>query len=457
MPSGLSPAEAPRRIVRMNTRVIASFLAIIATLPAAVAETVKDREGAVRGDKARMEADPRWNYNAPEAAFDKARTSGRPVLVVLRCIPCLACAGLDAGVIEDASLAPLLDQFECVRVINANALDLSRFQFDYNLSFSALVFNADGTLYARWGSWRHQKDPQDKSTAGLKATLEAALALHRGYPANKVSLAGKQGAPTRWRTPLDFPSLSAKYQAKLDWEGKVVQSCMHCHMIGDAFRTAIRSAGEPMPPEWIWPHPPAETVGLTLAPDSAATVAAVAEGSAAAKAGLKAGDVLHALGGQAVISSADVSWVLHRAAETGALTAEVAREGRKETLRLELAEGWRGKADISRPVGTWSMRAMALGGLKLADVPEDERARLGLAGEAMALRVEHAGEYGIHAAAKNAGFRKGDILTAVGSTTHRVSEGELIGQLLRSHRPGDSLPATVRRGSETLSLRLPQQ
>ena len=34
--------------------------------------------------------------------------------------------GIDASVLGEPSLEPLLDQFVCVRVINANALDLSR-------------------------------------------------------------------------------------------------------------------------------------------------------------------------------------------------------------------------------------------------------------------------------------------------------------------------------------------
>src|SRR5262249_55527479 len=73
------------------------------------AEAVKDREGAVRNDRANLEANPRWNYNDPEKAFAEAKRTGKPVLVVLRCVPCLACAGIDAQVLMDRSeVAPLL-------------------------------------------------------------------------------------------------------------------------------------------------------------------------------------------------------------------------------------------------------------------------------------------------------------------------------------------------------------
>src|SRR5215203_6484785 len=92
---------------------------LIALLAAGVcvasAETVKDREGAVRQDRAAMEKDDRWIYNDYERGFAEAKKAGKPLLVVLRCVPCLACAGIDAQVLEEPSLVPLLDQFVCVR------------------------------------------------------------------------------------------------------------------------------------------------------------------------------------------------------------------------------------------------------------------------------------------------------------------------------------------------------
>ena len=88
----------------------------------------------MRNDRATLEYDARWIYNDVERGFAEAKRTGKPLLAVLRCVPCLSCAGIDASVLEAKSLAPLLDQFVCVRIINANALDLSLFQFDYDLS-----------------------------------------------------------------------------------------------------------------------------------------------------------------------------------------------------------------------------------------------------------------------------------------------------------------------------------
>src|SRR5438046_1394054 len=128
-----------------------------------------------------------------------------------------------------------MDKFVCVRLVQANALDLTLFQFDYDLTFAAFFMNADRTIYGRYGSRSDRKDAtKEMSLEGFRAALEAALELHQHYPANKPTLTGKQPQPTRFKSPESFPSLTGKYKPTLDYEGKVVQSCMHCHQIRDA-------------------------------------------------------------------------------------------------------------------------------------------------------------------------------------------------------------------------------
>ena len=432
-------------------------LAISLQLTSSFAETVKDREGSVREDRATMEKDSRWIYNDFSRGFAEAKRTGKPLLVVLRCVPCLACAGIDASVLTEPGLAPLLEQFVCVRVINANALDLSLFQFDYDLSFTTLFFNGDGTVYGRYGSWRHQKDPQDKTTAGYQRCLEAALAAHRGYPGNQAALAGKQGGPMPFKTAVDIPELAGKYKTELDWKGKVVPSCVHCHQIGEAFRASARQKNQPMPVDLLYPWPAPETIGLTLAPDQVARVQTVAHGSPAANAGLRPGDDFVSLAGQLLLSIADVSWVLHRGPESGSLAAVVKRGGVEKPLNILLPPDWRRKTDISRRASAWSMRGMAAGGLLLEDLTDEERGQRNLGKNGMALLVKHVGEHGKHAAAKKAGFQKGDVIVALDGKPGRMTEGEVLGDLLQTHRPGEKVKATVLRGTERVDLALPMQ
>ena len=437
-----------------------SWFIVFACASFSLGADVKTRDAAVRDDRAAVGSGSRWIYNDYQRGFAEAKRTGKPLLVVLRCVPCQACAGIDAAVLlEGTDLAPLLDQFILVRVIDANALDLQLFQIDYDLSFSTVFFNGDGTVYGRYGSWRHQKDPQDKTTAGLKRALEGALAIHRGYPANKASLAGKQGVTPAFKTPVEIPALAAQYKPALDWDGAVAQSCVHCHQIGEALRENLRAKSQPLPDDMIYAWPAPETIGLTLAPDQAARVEAVAEGSPADRAGLKPGDDLITLSGQPLISVADLSWVLHRAPDPITFSATVDHGGTRKQLDLALPQSWRKRTDISRRVGAWGMRGMALGGMVLEDLSNSARKERGLqpASGDMALLVKSVGQYGKHAAAKNAGFKKDDVIIEFGDKGRRVTESELLGELLQHHFPGEQLKVRVLRGNGPIELSLPMQ
>ena len=105
------------------------------------------------------------------------------------------------------------------------------------------------------------------------------------------------------------------------------------------------------------------------------------------------------------------------------------------------------------------MRAMVLGGMVLRTVSGSKRAELGLAKEDLGLVVQGLGEYGEHAAAKNAGFRKGDVILRIEGVESQdgMSESALIGELLSEHLKPRQLKSMVLREGSRLELQWPIQ
>lgn len=351
-----------------------------------------------------------------------------------------------------------MDRFVCVRLIQANGLDLSLFQFDYDLTFAVFFLNLDGTIYGRYGSRSSLREAErDISIEGFGKAMEAVLDLHRAYPANKALFAAKRGGQPRYPVPEAYPSLRERFDSTLDFDGEVARSCLHCHQVRDAERLIYRTAEKPIPDDLLFPWPMPDVVGLTMDPAEKATVAEVKEGSQAKAGGFRAGDEILSIAGQPLVSVADLQWVLQNAEEPSTLKAQVLRNGREKTLTLALDKGWRRASDISWRPTTWDLRRMGTGGLSLEDVPDSERADLGFDASQLALRVQHVGQYGEHAAGKKAGFERGDVIVAFDGRTDRMTESDLIAVAVQKHVPGDQVPATVLRKGKRVELQLPMQ
>lgn len=418
----------------------------------------QSREQKVRADKAKIEANGFWIYNQLPRGFAEAKSTGKPLLVVLRCIPCVECVKLDDELVDnDQRLRPLLEQFVRVRVVSTNGLDLSLFQFDTDQSFAVFLLNGDGTIYGRFGTRSDQKEwADDVSVEGLARALEGALALHRDYPRNRESLAAKRGKPPEFPVPEKFPTLTGKYGSSLNYEGNVVQSCIHCHQIGDAQRAYYRSQPEGIPETVLFPYPHPKAIGLVLDPKQRATVLRVEPNSPAAAAGFEAGDEIVRLAGQPLLSLADVQWVLHHASSAGAeLIADVRRGDADRSVTLQLAAGWRRRDDIAWRASSWELRRSALGGMYGRPASDEDRVKLGVGAGQMALRLQHVGEYAPHDVAKRAGFRKGDFLVSFDGRTDLTRETDLLVYALDKSKAGAETPVIVVREGKRLELKLP--
>ncbi len=415
----------------------------------------QDREAKVRNDKKLLEASETWIYNDLPKAFREAAKSKKPVLLVFRCIPCEACHEFDEQVVErEPQIRELLDQFVCVRVPQANGLDLSQYQFDYDMSFAVMYLHHDGkSILGRFGTRTgRDNEKDDMHLLGFADSMKKSLTLYRDFDANRSALAAKLGPPSAFKTPEDMPMLKGKYTDKLDYEGKVVQSCIHCHQVREAQRLVFRAKGEPIPDQLLFPWPGLSVIGLKMDPQTATTVAAVAPGSIADKSGLKAGDELQTLSGQPLVSVADVQWVLHQAGDQAQFAARVQRSGKPVNLTIALPAGWRKTVDIGWRATSWDLRRMAIGGMLLVSLTPEERTAAGFTAEKFALRVKYVGQYGEHARAKQAGLQVGDLVVGYDGSASFQTESELLAHAMQQKKPGDSVKFDVLRNGKPMTF-----
>ena len=351
-----------------------------------------------------------------------------------------------------------MEQFVRVRMVQGNGMDLSLFQFDYDLTFAAFFMNADKTIYGRFGTRADFEDAtKDISIESFKGALEAALELHKGYPENKAALAAKTGPEPIKKTPEAFPAL-LRYTSTLDFNSRINQQCIHCHQIGEAQREIHWYDRKPVPDKVLYPFPMPDVLGLNFSPKHRAKISKVTSGSSAEKDGFRRADEILTLDGQPIISIADVQWVLHRVSENSTLPATVNRHGEEINLTLTLKSGWRKGSDISWRTTTGELRLVALGGMVLEDLSDAERQRNGIGETEMALRVGNIRRgdrrSGGQTNAEKAGIRRADIITAYGERTHRLSESGIIGYVLQEQPQAKALPIKLLRNGEQIEVEL---
>ncbi|MCX7666678.1 MAG: PDZ domain-containing protein [Gemmataceae bacterium] len=436
------------------------FLAVLLVLMGWVRlEAQTPREKKILNDREKVEKEGFWIYNDLTKGFKLAQEQNKPLIVVLRCVPCEECVKLDDEILdEDKRLRPLLEKFIRVRLISTNGLDLKRFQFDYDQSFAVFFFHHDGTILGRYGTRSHRTEwKNDVSIEGLARALEKAWSWHVDFAKVKDSLQAKTGGDPLYPTPEQFPTLKDKYTARITFEKDVVRSCIHCHQIGDPLRDEAHKKG-PLPAEILFPYPHPKTIGLIIDPNTCGTLTEIVKNSAAEKAGFLKGDELIRLNEQPILSIADMQWVLQQTpSEGGIVQAEILRGKEKKNLTLKLEKGWRSLEDISWRASSWGLRRMATGGMKLEPPSEEDRKSTQIKEGEMLLYARHVGEYGPHAAAKNAGFRKGDFIVAVDGKKDLLRETDFFQYVLTQKKIGDTLNVTILRDGKRLDLKLPVQ
>lgn len=306
-------------------------------------------------------------------------------------------------------------------------VDLRRFEFDHDLTWFCFFLNADETVYGRYGG-RDATDAEARiSTKGLRFAMDRALEAHAAPPAPRP-LAGD-------------PVRAEDYAAAQRHRG-----CIHCHNVNE-FRRADALAAGTWDRTGIWVYPLPENVGVTLDVDVGNRVKAVAAGSAAEKAGLKAGDRLAKLNGYPVASFGDATYALHKAPAKGAIPVGWVRDGKELSASLEVADGWRKTNLTWRPSMLDLLPSVPFSGDELT---ADEKRSLGLGAKRAAIRQDPE----VHATLKAAGVKGGDLVIGFDGQAPEGGIRDLLGFVRRNYLVGDTVTVNVVRDGKRIDLKL---
>jgi len=386
-----------------------------------------------------------WRTNLTQSLAE-ARAANRPLFVTFRCLPCKQCSDFDKAVLEGgAELSPILRQFVTVRLTDAADIDFRIFPVegfaDMDLSWWGWFLSPDARVYGVFGGRDHLSDSTRISKAALITSLQRALAHHHDPRRAKWDVDGPApdlGGPAK--SPRQLPGFEG-WQSRAHPEEKK-QTCIHCHQVNDILRQPAVSAKtfNKQRDFDVWPLP--ENVGLTLDRDHGLRVTSVAAGSAAAKAGLKAGDVLGAAEGRRLLGQTDFRGALHRGPR-GAGEMEVWWTRGSEVLsgKLAVADGWR------KTVLDWRMSvSQGIVGAYPTFWPlganPQRRQQLNIAADRMAVQPYMGSNQ--KGAAFVAGMRPNHVLTAVNGQSPNLVGRAFLVWFNKQFEPDDRVTMTVR-------------
>lgn len=434
----LQESELPMNQKLILTAIVCSTMCFpTAVIADDLRERLKDLNG-VRTDW--------WVYNDIPSAMAEARRQNKPLFVTFRCVPCKDCAAFDADVANgnEKVQAFAKKHFVSTRQVEMKGVDLELFQFDHDLNWAAMFVNADGVVYARYGTQSAEGSDAYNSIEGLMNTMQRVLELHAGYPGNSEELAGKRGPSREFSSALEMPGLKnpSKYAQET-----TRSNCIHCHNIHDAEHQQAFDEGR-YSPDLLYKYPLPDNAGLKIDRVSGVTVASVIPDSPASQSGIRPGEDIVRMNGQRICSIADMQWVLHHLPKSAtAVSVETSETG---PHTLQLADGWK-KYDFSWRGSMWNAPPRLQ--VWLPEVTGDDLRKLSLPEGDGALEVRwinRQGKGGLQSIAD--GLKEKDIVIACAGQPIRMNSKQFNAHLRLQYRVGDTLPLTVLRDGRRVEL-----
>jgi predicted metalloprotease with PDZ domain len=323
-----------------------------------------------------------------------------------------------------------------------NGVDIRLFRFEGDLTWMAFFMDGSDGIYTRYGGREDGEAESHLNQKSLVRVMEQVLAMHQRGEHSHSPPKFPADVP---RTPEDIPTMKAMMAPRKE------SKCIHCHDVKIAGLRDFQAKGQ-FKREMVFTFPPPSSTGITLNPIVQNQVDAVADGSAAAKAGVRAGDTIKSLDGGRILTLADMSWVLESYRGDASLPLELERGGKTVRTTLKLEGNWRRTKD---PSWRESLHVAGPGGgfwgQKLKD---DEKEKAGFAKDDLAVRVTAI--FGDHA--RQAGIKNGDIVVEFDGKRTDMTILQLHAHLQLNKEYGDVIPVVVRRDgkNQPLTLRLPK-
>ncbi len=335
-------------------------------------------------------------------------------------------------------------------------VDLSRYVFDFDLTFAALTMHPGGRIYHRYGSRDSRAADVWLSSASLKFVLQESVRDHANFDSMEKR---RPQAPS-------FGLAKAKVGKPVVMEGipsfqkRDKGECIHCHSIHPAFyEEAVAAKTWRSEKKWVYPDP--SRIGIDLDADQQRLIFSVAAKSPAETAGLKPGDQITRLNGISIASAADVMFALDGLPGSATTTkVEILRDGKTEVINLKLGKNWKVGTPQTfawRPFKWGLTPAPGFGGPQLS---ADELSDLGIHADAFAFRVQYLvtwnenRRYG-QAAAK-AGLRKGDVVLSLAGKSDFESVEHFHSWWRLTRKVGETVKIEILRNGkrDTLNLKI---
>lgn len=337
------------------------------------------------------------------------------------------CANFDAQVVrQDKAVLAMADQFVFLRIVRMNGVDLNLFHFDYDLTWMGFFLNADGRIYARYGGRDASSAESRISRDGLLHAMNEVLRIHKEESA-------KQLPPPQPQPPL-YPEDLTMLKGRARRGG---DACIRCHMVNDAFNLEARLKGKnalakELRRDSFYAFPLPENVGIVLDLVRGNRVRDILPNSAAATAGLKKGDVVHAVNGQLVVTAFDMQNALNEVGKDNKAAVTAERAGREMRFDLNLRADWR-RRDVS-----WrkSLRnAFPNLGCHGEDLSPQTKSDLKVAPDDLAFHVLAVQANG---SMSRAGLKSGDVIVSVDGK-RKIPYSYFQAYFLLEHNPGDKV------------------